>query len=81
MAQKKSGGSTRNGRDSNAKNLGLKKNFNNFVKPGDILIRQRGNIFYPGINSYIGKDYTIISKIYGFVFFKKIKKKKYIYVL
>ncbi|BEH03908.1 50S ribosomal protein L27 [Candidatus Nasuia deltocephalinicola] len=81
MAQKKSGGSSRNGRDSNSKKLGLKKLFKCFVKPGNIIIKQKGNKFLPGLNTFEGKDKTIISLIYGYVNLKKIKKKKFIYVI
>ncbi len=81
MAQKKSGGSSRNGRRSNAKYLGFKKYFGEFVYPGNIIIRQKGNIFYSGLNTSIGKDYTIYSLVFGYVLLKKRNKKKIIYVL
>ncbi len=81
MAQKKSGGSSRNGRKSNPKYLGFKKLFGEFVAPGNIIIRQNGNIFHPGLNTSIGKDYTIYSLVFGYIFLKKKNKKKFIYVL
>ncbi|WP_259286186.1 50S ribosomal protein L27 [Candidatus Nasuia deltocephalinicola] len=81
MAQKKSGGSSRNGRESNPKYLGFKKFFGNFINPGCIILRQKGNVFYSGLNTSIGKDYTIYSLIFGYIFLKKKNKKKIIYVL
>ncbi|WP_259288914.1 50S ribosomal protein L27 [Candidatus Nasuia deltocephalinicola] len=81
MAQKKSGGSSRNGRDSNSKYLGFKKYFGSFIKPGNIILKQKGNIFYSGLNTSLGKDYTIYSLIFGYIFLKKKNKKKIIYVL
>ncbi|WP_259293012.1 50S ribosomal protein L27 [Candidatus Nasuia deltocephalinicola] len=81
MAQKKSGGSSRNGRESKPKHLGFKKSFGEFVCPGNIIIRQKGNTFYSGLNTSIGKDYTIYSLIFGYIFLKKKNKKRVIYVL
>lgn len=80
MAQKKSGGSSKNGRDSKSKNLGIKKFYNHFIKPGEIIIRQKGGEYKAGLNTIISKDYTIISLIYGYVFYKKKNKKKIVYV-
>ncbi|WP_259286060.1 bL27 family ribosomal protein, partial [Candidatus Nasuia deltocephalinicola] len=51
------------------------------VFPGNIIIRQNGNIFYSGLNTSIGKDYTIYSLVFGYIFLKKKNKKKFIYVL
>ena len=71
MAQKKAGGSTRNGRDSNSKRLGVKKFGGEYVNPGNIIIRQNGTKYYSGDNTMIGKDYTIYSIMSGYVVFKK----------
>ncbi|WOX79366.1 50S ribosomal protein L27 [Candidatus Shikimatogenerans bostrichidophilus] len=81
MAHKKGVGSSKNGRDSKGKRLGIKLFGNNLTKPGNIIVRQRGNKYYSGINTYISKDFTIHSKIYGYIKYKKIKKKTYIYVI
>jgi LSU ribosomal protein L27P len=62
MAHKKSGGASRNGRDSTSKRLGVKRFGGQYVKPGEIIIRQRGTKFHPGFNVGLGKDYTIFSK-------------------
>jgi|TARA_B110000977_G_scaffold201265_1_gene295049 large subunit ribosomal protein L27 len=74
MAHKKGAGSTKNGRDSNAKRLGVKKFGGQLVKAGNIIIRQRGTQVKPGENVGLGKDYTIYSLIEGKVVFKKSKK-------
>nr|YP_009295201.1 ribosomal protein L27 [Dasya binghamiae]AOH77213.1 ribosomal protein L27 [Dasya binghamiae] len=76
MAHKKGSGSTKNGRDSNSKRLGVKKYGGEKVNIGNILIRQRGNKFKLGNNVAQGKDYTIFSLISGIVRFEIIKKKK-----
>ncbi|WP_259288786.1 50S ribosomal protein L27 [Candidatus Nasuia deltocephalinicola] len=81
MAQKKSGGSSRNGRKSRPKHLGFKKSFGEFTTPGSIIIRQNGNVFHPGLNTSIGRDYTIYSLVFGYIFLKKKNNKKFIYVL
>ena len=75
MATKKAGGSSRNGRDSAGRRLGVKKFGGEIVIPGNIIIRQRGTKIHPGINVGIGKDHTIFSKINGKVYFKKNKQK------
>lgn len=75
MAHKKGAGSTKNGRDSNAKRLGVKKFGGQLVKAGNIIIRQRGTQVKPGENVGLGKDYTIYSLIEGKVVFKKSKKR------
>nr|YP_009395086.1 ribosomal protein L27 [Bryothamnion seaforthii]ARW63854.1 ribosomal protein L27 [Bryothamnion seaforthii] len=75
MAHKKGSGSTKNGRDSNSKRLGIKKYGNERVKPGSIIVRQRGNKFKLGFNVKQGKDYTIFSLINGVVKFEVINKK------
>tara|TARA_B000000475_G_scaffold236184_1_gene204084 strand:- start:1287 stop:1562 length:276 start_codon:yes stop_codon:yes gene_type:complete len=69
MAHKKAGGSSKNGRDSNAKRLGVKRYGGQLVKAGEILIRQRGTNTHPGINVGIGKDDTLFAKAAGIVQF------------
>ena len=71
MAHKKGGGSTRNGRDSESKRLGVKRFGGEKVLPGNIIVRQRGTRFHPGRNVSMGKDHTIFSLIDGFVKFSK----------
>jgi large subunit ribosomal protein L27 len=71
MAHKKAGGSTRNGRDSAGKRLGIKKFGGEIVLPGNIIIRQRGTKFHPGKNVSIGKDHTIFAIKEGIVSFEK----------
>ena len=71
MAHKKGGGSTRNGRDSESKRLGVKRFGGERVLPGNIIVRQRGTRFHPGKNVSMGKDHTIFSLIDGFVQFSK----------
>lgn len=75
MAHKKGVGSTRNGRDSNPKMLGVKEYAGEAVKPGSILIRQRGTQFDPGVNVGMGRDHTLFSLIEGFVKFEGHSKK------
>ena len=70
MAHKKAGGSTRNGRDSQSKRLGLKKFGGESVIAGNILVRQRGTNFHPGVNVGIGSDHTLFAKSDGKVEFK-----------
>ena len=69
MAQKKGGGSTRNGRDSKPKMLGVKKFGGELVSAGAIIVRQRGTKFHPGVNVGIGKDHTLFALIEGNVSF------------
>ncbi|MBG90705.1 MAG: 50S ribosomal protein L27 [Actinobacteria bacterium] len=76
MAHKKGKGSTKNGRDSESKRLGVKKFGSEFVRAGNIIIRQRGTRFHPGANVGVGNDYTIFSKIDGFVQFEHLNKNK-----
>lgn len=71
MAHTKAGGSTRLGRDSQSKRLGIKKFGGQIVKPGNIIVRQRGTKWTPGMNVEIGKDNTIFSVITGHVYFEK----------
>jgi large subunit ribosomal protein L27 len=70
MAHKKGSGSTRNGRDSNAKRLGVKRYGGEHVIPGNIIIRQNGTKFKPGENVGLGKDYTIYALVEGQVTFE-----------
>ena len=71
MAHKKAGGSTRNGRDSNSKRLGVKKFGNESVVAGNIIMRQRGTKWHPGLNVGMGKDHTIFATSPGKVAFQK----------
>ena len=71
MAHKKAGGSSRNGRDSESKRLGVKRYGGQLVSAGSILMRQRGTKFHPGTNVGIGKDHTLFAKIDGTVSFSK----------
>ena len=71
MAHKKAGGSSRNGRDSESKRLGLKRHDGQFVTAGSILVRQRGTHFHPGNNVGIGGDDTLFAKIDGYVKYEK----------
>jgi large subunit ribosomal protein L27 len=69
MAQKKGGGSTRNGRDSKPKMLGVKKFGGELISAGAIIVRQRGTKFHPGVNVGIGKDHTLFALVDGHVSF------------
>ena len=71
MASKKAGGSTRNGRDSEAKRLGVKKFGGEHVIAGNIIVRQRGTQYRAGVGAKVGKDHTIFALIDGTVAFKK----------
>ncbi len=73
MAHKKAGGSSRNGRDSAGRRLGVKKFGGEVAIPGNILVRQRGTKFYPGTNVGIGKDHTLFALIEGRVRFHQGK--------
>lgn len=73
MAHKKGGGSSRNGRDSNSKRLGVKRFAGEYVVPGNIIVRQRGTKFHPGENVGIGRDYTIFATIEGYVTFERMR--------
>ncbi len=74
MASKKAAGSTRNGRDSHSKRLGVKRFGGETVKPGTIIIRQRGTKFHVGNNVRLGRDFTIYALIDGQVMFERIDK-------
>ena len=71
MAHKKAGGSSRNGRDSESKRLGLKSHDGQFVTAGSIIVRQRGTRFHPGNNVGIGRDHTLFATIDGNVKFER----------
>lgn len=82
MAHKKGSGSTKNGRDSKSKRLGLKKYGGQKVVVGNILVKQRGSKFYPGLNVGMGKDYTLFALADGVIKFEfcyKGKKKISVY--
>ncbi len=82
MAHKKAGGSTRNGRDSAGRRLGIKKYGGEAVIPGNIICRQRGTKWYPGTGVGMGKDHTIFAVLEGSVNFKKgFKGRTFISVL
>ena len=70
MAHKKAGGSSRNGRDSAGRRLGVKRFSGEVVRAGNILVRQKGTKVYPGQNVGMGRDYTLFAKIDGFVRFE-----------
>ncbi len=76
MAHKKGQGSVRNGRDSNAKYLGVKKYAGEVVKAGNIIVRQRGSHFHNGKNVGLGKDFTLFSLIDGVVKFERLDAKR-----
>jgi len=83
MAHKKAGGSTRNGRDSESKRLGVKRYGGQDVTAGNIIVRQRGSSFHPGENVGMGKDYTLFATADGKVAFgvKGPKSRKYVSVI
>lgn len=83
MAHKKAGGSTRNGRDSESKRLGVKKFGGQQVRAGNIIVRQRGSSFHPGSNVGVGKDYTLYASVDGTVDFavKGPRNRKFVSVV
>ena len=81
MAHKKAGGSSRNGRDSAGRRLGVKKFGGEVVISGNIIVRQRGTNFHPGTNVGLGKDHTIFATKDGKVFFKKTRTRTFISVV
>ena len=83
MAHKKAAGSTRNGRDSESKRLGVKRFGGEVVKAGNIIMRQRGTQVHPGVNVGCGKDHTLFATMDGAVKFeiKGPKKRKYVSVV
>jgi large subunit ribosomal protein L27 len=80
MAHKKAGGSTRNGRDSESKRLGVKRYGGEVVDGGNILIRQRGTRYHAGLNVGLGKDHTLFAKAAGRVLFEKKGPKNRMFV-
>jgi large subunit ribosomal protein L27 len=83
MAHKKAGGSSRNGRDSNSKRLGVKRYGGQLISAGSIIVRQRGTQVHPGTNVGIGKDHTLFAKVDGTVNFaiKGPEKKKVVSIV
>jgi len=81
MAHKKAGGSSRNGRDSIGRRLGVKLSGGQKALPGNIIIRQRGTKYYPGENVSMGRDHTIFATREGVVKFREIKKRMYVSVV
>lgn len=80
MAHKKAGGSTRNGRDSESKRLGVKRFGGEIVRAGNILVRQRGTHFHPGSNVGLGRDHTLFATANGRVMFETKGAKGRMYV-
>ena len=80
MAHKKAGGSSRNGRDSAGRRLGVKKYGGENVVSGNIIVRQRGTKWWPGNNVGIGKDHTLYAKSDGKVIFKKTRSRTFVSV-
>ena len=82
MAHKKAGGSSRNGRDSEGRRLGIKKYGGEIVVPGNIIVRQRGTKWHPGENVGMGKDHTLFALTQGNVVFKtKANKRAYVSIV
>lgn len=77
MSHTKAGGSTKNGRDSQSKRLGIKRSGGQVVQPGDIILRQRGSKFVAGSHVGIGKDHTLFALKAGSVVFKTIRKQAF----
>ena len=73
MAHKKGLGSSRNGRDSNPKMLGVKRSDGQFVRPGEIIVRQRGTKLLPGPNIGVGRDHTLFALTEGHVIFERMQ--------
>jgi large subunit ribosomal protein L27 len=81
MAHKKGGGSSRNGRDSNAQRLGVKRYAGQFVLSGNVLVRQRGTKIKPGLNVMVGKDDTLFAVADGVVMFDIVQGRKRVNVV
>jgi large subunit ribosomal protein L27 len=81
FASKKGGGSTRNGRDSNAQRLGVKRFGGEAVVAGNIIVRQRGTRFYPGTGVGMGTDHTLYALVDGSVQFSERRNRKHVHVL
>jgi large subunit ribosomal protein L27 len=80
MAHKKAGGSSRNGRDSGGRRLGLKKSGGQIVVPGNIIVRQRGTEYHPGRNVGMGRDHTIFAITAGAIRFHRSGERSYVSV-
>ena len=76
MAHKKAGGSSKNGRDSNAQRRGVKRYSGETVKAGNILVRQLGTVIHPGNNVGMGRDYTLFAKVDGIVAYEKMGRSR-----
>ena len=76
MAHKKAASSSRNGRDSQSQRLGVKRFGGHVVRAGNIIVRQRGTVFKPGVNVGMGKDHTLYAKVDGTVTFERAGKAK-----
>ncbi|MCD6363878.1 MAG: 50S ribosomal protein L27 [Synergistetes bacterium] len=76
FAHKKGGGSTQNGRDSHSKRLGVKRYDLQFVKAGNVIVRQRGTRIHPGKNVGMGDDFTLYALIDGYVKFERLDKRR-----
>jgi len=81
MAHKKGGGSTKNGRDSESKRLGVKKYSGEIIKAGGIIVRQRGTKIHPGANVGCGKDFTLFAKTSGKVEFSSRMNRNYVSIV
>jgi large subunit ribosomal protein L27 len=81
MASKAAGGSTKNGRDSISKRLGVKRHDGQIVRAGNIIVRQRGTRIYPCLNVGMGNDYTLFAKVDGIVKFVSRRGRKYVDVI
>ena len=76
MAHKKAGGSSKNGRDSNAQRRGIKRYGGENVKAGNILVRQLGTVIHPGSNVGMGRDYTLFAKVDGVVAYERLGRSR-----
>ncbi len=81
MAHKKGGGSSKNGRDSESKRLGVKRFSGQIVKAGEIIVRQRGTRIHPGTNVGCGRDFTLFAKISGKVDFSTRMNRNYVSIV
>lgn len=81
FASKKGGGSTRNGRDSNAQRLGVKRYGGELVLAGNVIIRQRGTKFYPGVGIGMGKDHTLFALVEGHVKFSTRRNRQFVNIV
>ena len=81
MAHKKAGGSSRNGRDSRGRRLGVKKFGGEIVVPGNIIVRQRGTKFHPGAHVGMGRDHTLFATVGGAIQFRRSGERTYVSVV